>query len=101
MEPIVATWHFISSDPLHADSSVVGMCPWFRKCSLSLFYIFVQCFFPRCAVIKCYAIEFSHEATTDPASFRDTIKLAPMPDSYDLDRGLLLAVQAIQVWSLI
>ncbi|XP_062171033.1 uncharacterized protein LOC133876793 isoform X3 [Alnus glutinosa] len=55
MEPIVATWHFISSDPLHADSSVV-----------------------------------------DPASFRDTIKLAPMPDSYDLDRGLLLAVQAIQ-----
>ncbi|GLT55475.1 hypothetical protein SLA2020_285940 [Shorea laevis] len=63
MEPILATWHFISSDPLHADSSVV---------------------------------EFSHEATTDPVSFRDTIKLAPMPDSYDLDRGLLLAVQAIQ-----
>ncbi|KAE8022856.1 hypothetical protein FH972_008619 [Carpinus fangiana] len=55
MEPIVATWHFVSSDPLHADSSVV-----------------------------------------DPASFRDAIKLAPMPDSYDLDRGLLLAVQAIQ-----
>lgn len=25
------------------------------------------------------------------------MKLAPMPDSYDLDRGLLLAVQAIQV----
>lgn len=24
------------------------------------------------------------------------MKLAPMPDSYDLDRGLLLAVQAIQ-----
>ncbi|XP_059445533.1 uncharacterized protein LOC132177290 [Corylus avellana] len=55
MEPIVATWHFVSSDPLHADNSVV-----------------------------------------DPASFRDAIKLAPMPDSYDLDRGLLLAVQAIQ-----
>ncbi|MCI04531.1 P-loop nucleoside triphosphate hydrolase superfamily protein, partial [Trifolium medium] len=35
-------------------------------------------------------------ATTDPSSFRDTVKLAPMPDSYDLDRGLLLAVQAIQ-----
>jgi len=41
--------------------------------------------------------DFSHEATTDPSSFRDTIRLAPMPDSYDLDRGLLLAVQAIQV----
>jgi len=25
------------------------------------------------------------------------MRLAPMPDSYDLDRGLLLAVQAIQV----
>ncbi|XP_027348583.1 uncharacterized protein LOC113860126 isoform X4 [Abrus precatorius] len=35
-------------------------------------------------------------ATTDPSSFRDSIRLAPMPDSYDLDRGLLLAVQAIQ-----
>lgn len=32
----------------------------------------------------------------DP-SFRDALHLAPMPDSYDLDRGLLLAVQAIQV----
>lgn len=32
----------------------------------------------------------------DP-SFRDSLHLAPMPDSYDLDRGLLLAVQAIQV----
>lgn len=51
--------------------------------------------------MKCYAIDFSHEATTDPASFRDTIKLAPMPDSYDLDRGLLLSVQAIQVCSVI
>jgi hypothetical protein len=57
MEPVVATWHFISSNSPHTDSSVV-----------------------------------------DPASFRDTIKLAPMPDSYDLDRGLLLSVQAIQVW---
>ncbi|CAL0331298.1 unnamed protein product [Lupinus luteus] len=35
-------------------------------------------------------------ATTDPSSFRDAIRLAPMPDSYDLDRGLLLAIQAIQ-----
>ncbi|XP_019421732.1 PREDICTED: uncharacterized protein LOC109331593 isoform X3 [Lupinus angustifolius] len=32
----------------------------------------------------------------DPSSFRDAIRLAPMPDSYDLDRGLLLAIQAIQ-----
>ncbi|XP_038694101.1 uncharacterized protein LOC119991738 isoform X1 [Tripterygium wilfordii] len=55
MEPVLATWHFISSDPSHADSSGI-----------------------------------------DSSSFRDTIKLAPMPDSYDLDRGLLLSVQAIQ-----
>ncbi|XP_026386842.1 uncharacterized protein LOC113282118 isoform X1 [Papaver somniferum] len=33
---------------------------------------------------------------TDNSSFRGTMQLAPMPDSYDLDRGLLLAVQAIQ-----
>ncbi|XP_077230923.1 P-loop containing nucleoside triphosphate hydrolases superfamily protein isoform X2 [Tasmannia lanceolata] len=32
----------------------------------------------------------------DSSTFRDTIQLAPMPDSYDLDRGLLLSVQAIQ-----
>ncbi|XP_028220541.1 uncharacterized protein LOC114402239 isoform X5 [Glycine soja] len=32
----------------------------------------------------------------DPSSFRDSIRLASMPDSFDLDRGLLLAVQAIQ-----
>ncbi|XP_024019377.1 uncharacterized protein LOC21405714 isoform X2 [Morus notabilis] len=55
MEPVVATWQFLSSDPHCADSS-----------------------------------------TIDPSTFRDTMKLAPMPDSYDLDRGLLLAVQAIQ-----
>lgn len=55
MEPVVATWHFISSDPQCADRS-----------------------------------------TIDPSTFRDTMRLAPMPDSYDLDRGLLLAVQAIQ-----
>ncbi|XVF43628.1 hypothetical protein PTKIN_Ptkin02bG0055600 [Pterospermum kingtungense] len=34
---------------------------------------------------------------TDSSTFRDTMKLLPIPDSYDLDRGLLLAVQAIQV----
>uniref|UniRef100_A0A5B7B6W3 AAA+ ATPase domain-containing protein n=1 Tax=Davidia involucrata TaxID=16924 RepID=A0A5B7B6W3_DAVIN len=55
MEPVLATWHFISSDPLLSDGSVI-----------------------------------------DPSSFRDTLQLAPMPDSYDLDRGLLLSVQAIQ-----
>lgn len=39
----------------------------------------------------------SHVAATGSSAFRDTMKLAPMPDSYDLDRGLLLAVQGIQV----
>ncbi|KAL1113116.1 hypothetical protein V6Z11_D02G169900 [Gossypium hirsutum] len=33
---------------------------------------------------------------TGSSAFRDTMRLAPMPDSYDLDRGLLLAVQGIQ-----
>jgi hypothetical protein len=28
------------------------------------------------------------------------MRLVPMPDSYDLDRGLLLSVQAIQVMGL-
>ncbi|OVA01753.1 Uridine kinase [Macleaya cordata] len=51
MEPVLATWRFISSDTTHADNS---------------------------------------------SAFRATMQLAPMPDSYDLDRGLLLAVQAIQ-----
>ncbi|GLT37336.1 hypothetical protein SLA2020_116580 [Shorea laevis] len=36
------------------------------------------------------------DSVIDSSSFRDTMKLAPMPDSYDLDRGLLLAIQAIQ-----
>lgn len=31
------------------------------------------------------------------SSSRGKIQLASMPDSYDLDRGLLLSVQAIQV----
>lgn len=35
-------------------------------------------------------------SSIDPSSFRDTLQLAPMPDSFDVDRGLLLAVQAIQ-----
>ncbi|KAK4839951.1 hypothetical protein QYF36_026159 [Acer negundo] len=63
MEPVLATWHLISSVPPHADNAV---------------------------------IDFSHEATTGSSTYRDTMKLAPMPDSYDLDRGLLLSVQAIQ-----
>ncbi|THG21440.1 hypothetical protein TEA_001058 [Camellia sinensis var. sinensis] len=57
MEPVLATWHFVSPDPPLADGSVIA---------------------------------------TDPSSFRDSLQLVPMPDSYDLDRGLLLAVQAIQ-----
>nr|XP_016495386.1 PREDICTED: uncharacterized protein LOC107814474 isoform X4 [Nicotiana tabacum] len=55
MEPVLATWHFLSLDPALAHGSV-----------------------------------------TDPTSSRDVLQLAPMPDSYDLDRGLLLSVQAIQ-----
>ncbi|XP_042502598.1 uncharacterized protein LOC122079891 isoform X3 [Macadamia integrifolia] len=58
MEPVLATWRFISSDPSHTGTSVI--------------------------------------ATADSSAFRDTMQLAPMPDSYDLDRGLLLSVQAIQ-----
>ncbi|XP_042488185.1 uncharacterized protein LOC122068399 [Macadamia integrifolia] len=58
MEPVLATWRFVSSDPPHGSSSVI--------------------------------------ATADSSVFRDTVQLAPMPDSYDLDRGLLLSVQAIQ-----
>ncbi|KAL2545972.1 P-loop containing nucleoside triphosphate hydrolase superfamily protein [Forsythia ovata] len=55
LEPVLATWHFISPDPILTDVS-----------------------------------------GTDPPPSRDALQLAPMPDSYDLDRGLLLAVQAIQ-----
>ncbi|KAH6762922.1 P-loop containing nucleoside triphosphate hydrolases superfamily protein [Perilla frutescens var. hirtella] len=56
MEHVLATWHFIPSDPLLSDGS----------------------------------------AATGPHPSSDALQLAPMPDSYDLDRGLLLAVQAIQ-----
>lgn len=38
-----------------------------------------------------------YEINAGTHSSRDSLQLAPMPDSYDLDRGLLLAVQAIQV----
>ncbi|XP_042022142.1 uncharacterized protein LOC121769408 isoform X2 [Salvia splendens] len=56
MEPVMATWHFITPDPLLSDGS----------------------------------------SATGPHFFGDALQLAPMPNSYDLDRGLLLAVQAIQ-----
>ncbi|TMW97864.1 hypothetical protein EJD97_004887 [Solanum chilense] len=55
MEPVLATWQFVSPDPALAHGFVI-----------------------------------------DPTSSRDAMQLAPMPDSYDLDRGLLLSVQAIQ-----
>ncbi|XP_055809554.1 uncharacterized protein LOC129879855 isoform X2 [Solanum dulcamara] len=55
MEPVLATWRFVSLDPALAHGFVI-----------------------------------------DPTSSRDAMQLAPMPDSYDLDRGLLLSVQAIQ-----
>ncbi|WMV28377.1 hypothetical protein MTR67_021762 [Solanum verrucosum] len=57
MEPVLATWQFVSLDPALAHGFVIA---------------------------------------TDPTSSRDAMQLAPMPDSYDLDRGLLLSVQAIQ-----
>ncbi|KAI5677160.1 hypothetical protein M9H77_08110 [Catharanthus roseus] len=55
MEPVLASWNFISTDLPLAEGSVI-----------------------------------------DPSSSRNGLQLAPMPDSYDLDRGLLLSVQAIQ-----
>ncbi|KAH7679730.1 Uridine kinase protein [Dioscorea alata] len=33
---------------------------------------------------------------SDSSAYKGNIQLAPMPDAYDLDRGLLLSVQAIQ-----
>nr|ATB19705.1 putative P-loop containing nucleoside triphosphate hydrolases superfamily protein [Hesperocyparis bakeri] len=41
-------------------------------------------------------VEYSEKEFADSSAFRDAIQLVPMPDSYDLDRGLLLAVQAVQ-----
>ncbi|PKA64603.1 Uridine kinase-like protein 3 [Apostasia shenzhenica] len=38
----------------------------------------------------------SYETIADSSAFRGNMQLVPMPDSYDFDRGLLLAVQAIQ-----
>jgi len=42
-------------------------------------------------------INFSYDTTADSSAFRGNIQLVPMPDSYDLDRGLFFSVQAIQV----
>ncbi|KAI3915009.1 hypothetical protein MKW98_020556 [Papaver atlanticum] len=47
-------------------------------------------------VLATWRFTSSVAGHTDNSSFRGTMQLAPMPDSYDLDRGLLLAVQAIQ-----
>ncbi|XP_047340660.1 uncharacterized protein LOC124944451 isoform X2 [Impatiens glandulifera] len=48
-------------------------------------------------VLATWQFISSAQPLADPSSFRrDTLQLAPMRDSYDLDRGLLLAVQAIQ-----
>jgi|APAra0007618257_1042622.scaffolds.fasta_scaffold04522_9 hypothetical protein len=51
------------------------------------------------SIIIAFMPRLSHQAATD-SSFRDNMRLVPMPDSYDLDRGLLLSVQAIQVMGL-
>lgn len=51
------------------------------------------------SIIVAFMPRLSHQAATD-SSFRDNMRLVPMPDSYDLDRGLLLSVQAIQVMGL-
>ncbi|KAG5023569.1 hypothetical protein JHK82_019471 [Glycine max] len=90
MEPVVAEWHFISSDSSLPDNSVLGI--FLELEDVANFgddFLHAYLIFPLCQ-------DFSHEATTDPSSFRDSVRLAPMPDSFDLDRGLLLAVQAIQ-----
>ncbi|KAJ9153102.1 hypothetical protein P3X46_026585 [Hevea brasiliensis] len=53
---------------------------------------------PLVATWRFMPLDSPHTGSSvvDPSSFRDTMKLVPMSDSYDLDRGLLLAVQAIQ-----
>ncbi|KAG4906307.1 hypothetical protein JHK84_054818 [Glycine max] len=90
MEPVAAEWHFISSDSSQPDNSVLGIFLELENVS-----IFGDNFLHAYLRFPLYQ-DFSHEATTDPSSFRDSIRLASMPDSFDLDRGLLLAVQAIQ-----
>uniref|UniRef100_A0A7N0TLT1 AAA+ ATPase domain-containing protein n=2 Tax=Kalanchoe fedtschenkoi TaxID=63787 RepID=A0A7N0TLT1_KALFE len=57
MEPVLATWQFISSDHTPADTLITA---------------------------------------AESSSSRNIMQLAPIPESCDLDRGLLLSVQAIQ-----
>lgn len=51
MEPVLATWHFISSNPLHTNSSVVGKCTWLRECLHSLLNMSVSVIF---SWVCCY-----------------------------------------------
>ncbi|KAA3483094.1 Uridine-cytidine kinase C [Gossypium australe] len=91
MEPVLPTWHFASSDRSHGDS--VGMPPLCGQLNnLSIPFPQVH----HGGVSMNFMRRLSHVAATGSSAFRDTMKLAPMPDSYDLDRGLLLAVQGIQ-----
>ncbi|PPD94184.1 hypothetical protein GOBAR_DD08789 [Gossypium barbadense] len=91
MEPVLPTWHFASSDRSHGGS--VGMPPLCGQLdNLSISFPQVH----HGGVSMYFMRRLSHVAATGSSAFRDTMKLAPMPDSYDLDRGLLLAVQGIQ-----
>lgn len=95
MEPVLATWQFISSDhPGTGNLQLVyafshwklNNCPFWYFCYVVVLFL--------CLRLVC--TNSCLEKITDPSS-RDSLQLAPMPDSYDLDRGLLLSVQAIQV----
>ncbi|CAM8886117.1 unnamed protein product [Rhodiola kirilowii] len=57
MDPVLATWQFVSSDPSPTDTLITA---------------------------------------AESSSSRNMMQLAPMPESCDVDRGLLLSVQAIQ-----
>ena len=47
MEPVVATWHFISSDSFHPDNSVLGIFPWIGGYWLNSFW-YICWWFPAC-----------------------------------------------------
>ncbi|KAH9308392.1 hypothetical protein KI387_036303, partial [Taxus chinensis] len=49
-----------------------------------------------CITTASGVVADSGKEFADSSAFRAAVQLVPMPDSYDLDRGLLLAVQAIQ-----
>lgn len=95
---MLATWHFISSGPA-ADSSTSGLIIMAELVDCKVMYLESDLRKSQYFLSKsnCTFMDFFHEETADSSSFRNTIQLAPMPDSYDLDRGLLLSVQAIQV----